>query len=97
MSTSWAALLVFQSMLRGEPETRGFEPDYPFAAREQFDDPAIPRLYFVEHKYAGDETNWWIPNRACAEAMLRAAGFVIVDHPEEEVFICRLVRRGTGR
>jgi hypothetical protein len=48
-------------------------------------------MYFVEHKYAEDPTNWWIPNRACAEAMLRSAGFQITAHPEEEVFICRAV------
>jgi tRNA (mo5U34)-methyltransferase len=46
-------------------------------------------MYFIENRYAGDETNWWIPNRACAEAMLRSAGFTIVENPEEEVFICR--------
>jgi tRNA (mo5U34)-methyltransferase len=46
-------------------------------------------MHFVEHKYAGDPTNWWIPNRACAEAMLRSAGFELVDHPEPEVFVCR--------
>ena len=45
-------------------------------------------MYFVEHRYADDPTNWWIPNRACAEAMLRSAGFEIADHPEDEVFIC---------
>ena len=37
-------------------------------------------------------TNWWIPNRACAEAMLRSAGFQIVDHPEDEVYICKEAR-----
>ena len=36
--------------------------------------PGYPKLHFVEHRYAGDPTNWWIPNRACAEAMLRSAG-----------------------
>jgi tRNA (mo5U34)-methyltransferase len=82
-------LLVFQSMLRGSQETRVFEPDYPFNQASHFEDAAYPRLYFVEHKYAGDPTNWWIPSRAGAEAMLRAAGFAIEDHPEEEVFICR--------
>ena len=45
-------------------------------------------MYFVEQKYAGDPTNWWIPNRACAEAMLRSAGFGIVAQPEGEVFVC---------
>jgi tRNA (mo5U34)-methyltransferase len=86
-------LMVFQSMLRGSSETRRFESDYLFSETDQFDDPAYPRMYFVEHKYAGDPTNWWIPNRACAEAMLRSAGFAIVDRPEDEVFICRRADR----
>jgi tRNA (mo5U34)-methyltransferase len=45
-------------------------------------------MHFVERRYAGDPTNWWIPNRACFEAMLRSAGFCISAHPEEEVYIC---------
>jgi tRNA (mo5U34)-methyltransferase len=81
-------LLVFQSMLRGSSGVKEFKADYPFQQTSHFDDPEYPRLYFVEHQYAADPTNWWIPNRACAEAMLRSAGFAIVDHPEEEVFIC---------
>jgi tRNA (mo5U34)-methyltransferase len=84
-----ADLLVFQSMLRGSEERREFARDYPFDERDHFEDPAYPRLYFVEHKYSGDPTNWWVPNRACAEGMLRSAGFSIVDHPETEVFLCR--------
>ena len=82
-------VLVFQSMLRGSSDVSDFQPDYPFQQTSHFDDPGYPRLYFVEHEYASDPTNWWIPNRACAEAMLRSAGFELVDHPEEEVFICR--------
>jgi tRNA (mo5U34)-methyltransferase len=82
-------MLVFQSMLRGSSRVPQVAPDYEFQETTPFDDPAYPRMYFVEHRYAGDPTNWWIPNRACAEAMLRSAGFHIVDHPEEEVFICR--------
>ncbi len=82
-------LLVFQSMLRGSAEAGWFDEDYGFDATTHFDDPAYPRMYFIEQKYAGDPTNWWIPNRACAEAMLRSSGFSILEHPEEEVFICR--------
>ena len=84
-----ADLLVFQSMLRGSSAVPAIERDYPFDATAQFDDPGYPRLSFVEHEYASDPTNWWIPNRACAEAMLRCAGFEVLDHPEDEVFICR--------
>jgi len=84
-------VLVFQSMLRGSDDVRPTLDDYPFEEREIFDDLRWPRLSFVERKYAGDPTNWWIPNRAAAEAMLRSAGFTIVDQPEQEVFICRRV------
>ena len=90
-------MLVFQSMLRGADHVAPVAPDYDFRETGQFEDPGYPCLYFVEHRYAGDPTNWWIPNRACAEAMLRSAGFEITDHPEAEVFICRRVgaeRRG---
>jgi tRNA (mo5U34)-methyltransferase len=82
-------VLVFQSMLRGSDDTLHVEPDYPFERADIFDDPAYPRLHFIEHRYAHDPTNWWIPNRSCAEAMLRSAGFRIESHPEAEVFICR--------
>lgn len=83
-------LLVFQSMLRGSSDVMALDEDYPFLETRVFDDPAYPKMHFVEQKYAGDETNWWIPNRACVEAMLRSAGFCILEHPEEEVFICGL-------
>jgi tRNA (mo5U34)-methyltransferase len=82
-------MLVFQSMLRGSADARAVDPDYVFWQTEHFEEPSYPRMYFVEHKYSGDPTNWWIPNRACAEAMLRSAGFEIVAHPEAEVFVCR--------
>jgi tRNA (mo5U34)-methyltransferase len=84
-------LLVFQSMLRGSDRERPLDADYPFTETAIFDDPAYPRLHFVERKYAGDQTNWWIPNRSGAEAMLRSAGYAVVAHPEAEVFICRHV------
>lgn len=82
-------LLVVQSMLRGAKETMDVPPDFHFWENEVFDDDKFPRMYFVEKRFANDPTNWWIPNRACLEAMLRSAGFEILDHPEDEVFICR--------
>jgi tRNA (mo5U34)-methyltransferase len=84
-------LLVFQSLMRGNPETTEFDRDYPFSETDIFDDPRFPRMYFIEHNYSHDHTNWWIPNRACAEAMLRDAGFELLEHPEEEVYIARRV------
>lgn len=85
-------LLVFQSMIRGSEGQRPFqpEPDYPFEERGVFEHPSWPRLHFVERRYAHDETNWWIPNRACAEAMLRSAGFLPEPVPFTEVYLCRV-------
>lgn len=82
-------LLLFQSMQRGSDELEPLESDYPFWQTEIFDRPGYPRLHFIEKDYCGDPTNWWVPNRACSEAMLRSAGFEIVSHPEEEVYLCR--------
>ena len=46
-----------------------------FFEAAQFDRPGYPKLHFIEHRYAGDPTNWFIPNRAASQAMLRSAGF----------------------
>lgn len=87
-------LVVFQSMLRGADGPEDVEDDYPFSERSVFDRPAFPKLHFIEKNYSGDATNWWLPNRACAEAMLRSAGFDILSNPEKEVFICKRGERG---
>jgi tRNA (mo5U34)-methyltransferase len=84
-------LFVCQSMQRGDPGEEPLEEDYPFSEKAIFERPTFPRLSFIEHRYAGDDTNWWIPNRACTAAMLRSAGFLIEANPEEEVFVCRPV------
>jgi len=89
-------LLVFQSMQRGSAEIEPLEADYPITEVELFERPGFPRLHFVEQRYSKDPTNWWLPNRACVEAMLRSAGFEVVDHPEEEVFLCRWRPRQAG-
>jgi tRNA (mo5U34)-methyltransferase len=82
-------LLVFQSMHRGSDEVEPVAHDYPFEEKQIFNRASFPRLYFIEQSYSGDPTNWWIPNRACSEALLRSAGFTIISHPEPEVYLCR--------
>jgi tRNA (mo5U34)-methyltransferase len=82
-------MLVFQSLQRGSDEIEPIEEDYHFWVTDVFDKPGYPKLHFVERRYSEDPTNWWIPNRACTEGMLRSAGFDIVDRPEAEVYVCR--------
>ena len=81
-------LLAFQSMQRGTQKVARLREDYDFWETDLFKKEGLPLMYFIENRYAGDPTNWWIPNRACVEAMLRSTGFRIVEHPEEEVYIC---------
>ncbi len=84
--------MLFQSMQRGSREVLEVEEDYPFSERDVFDEPGYPKMHFVEKNYSQDDTNWWIPNRACVEAMLRSAGFRVVQNPEEEVYVCEVER-----
>ncbi|HYH01158.1 MAG TPA: TIGR04290 family methyltransferase [Terriglobales bacterium] len=80
--------LVFQTMIRGSENARTWETNYHFWNKEIFRDPDYPCMYFVENSYANDPTNWWIPNRGAAEAMLRSSGLQIVSHPEPETWVC---------
>lgn len=80
--------LVFQSMLRGEDAITPVAGDYAFEDETLFQAAGMPRLTFIEHKFAGDETNWWAPNRACAEAMLRSAGFRVRERAGEDMYLC---------
>lgn len=86
-------LLIFQSMQRGSHTVPELAENYPFSDTALFDEPDYPKMHFVERRYADDPTNWWIPNAACVEAMLRSSGFAIAAHPEAEVYICRAAER----
>ena len=89
-------LLLVQTLLRGNLDPpREWAEDYPFEETTVFDDPRWPKMHFVEQEYAHDWTNWWIPNRACAMAMLRSAGFTVMQNPMPQVFLCRAAERPT--
>jgi tRNA (mo5U34)-methyltransferase len=86
-------MLLFQSMQRGSKNVLQVEPDYDFSQTDHFFEASYPKLHFIEREYCGDWTNWWVPNRACTEAMLRSAGFAIDRRIEEEVYLCRRTDR----
>jgi tRNA (mo5U34)-methyltransferase len=47
-----------------------------------------PRMAFVERRLADDASNWWVPNRAAMEAMLRSAGLDVIGRPAHETWLC---------
>jgi tRNA (mo5U34)-methyltransferase len=89
-------MLLFQTMQRGSNDTIEVPENHPFHVAGSykpspiFDDPGYPKMHFIERRYADDWTNWWAPNRAGSQAMLRAAGFTIEQQPEDEVYLCRV-------
>ncbi len=86
-----ADLMLFQTMQRGSTQIDPVQEDYSFFDTDHLDSPGYPKMVFFEHRYSQDPTNWWAPNAACTEAMLRSSGFDIVAHPEQEVYLCRRV------
>jgi tRNA (mo5U34)-methyltransferase len=88
-------LLIYQSMQRGSNAVSPVRANYDFFEQDHFDDPGYPKMHFIEHEYSNDWTNWWAPNAACSAAMLRSAGFEILEQPEDEVFVCRRAGRPT--
>src|SRR5690606_21387645 len=89
--------LIFQSMLRGSRRVLDVAPDYPITEKAIFEEEGFPAMYFVENRYADDPTNWWIPNRAGMEAMLRSVGLRIEAALGDEVYVCSpRNRRGSG-
>jgi tRNA (mo5U34)-methyltransferase len=86
-------MLIFQSMQRGSAAVDDVAENYDFWTTDVFERAGYPKMHFIERRYADDPTNWWIPNRACVEAMLRSSGFVVSGHPEPEVYLCRRIDR----
>jgi tRNA (mo5U34)-methyltransferase len=62
--------------------------DCSIADRSPLLDPGWPKMAFLEHRLAGDETNWWAANHAAVEAMLRSSGLRVVDRPGHEIYLC---------
>ena len=82
--------MYFQSVVRGPGGDVNPADDYPVNEVAVFDQPAWPKLYFIEKKFNGDESNWWFATRSCLKAMLRTAGFrTVEDTANSEIFVCR--------
>ena len=81
--------LVFQSLTVPGPDESSSAGRLEFDERERMQESAWPTLAFVEGELAGDPTNWWIPNPACCQALIRQTGFRIESEPADDVYVCR--------
>ncbi|MEQ8752613.1 MAG: TIGR04290 family methyltransferase [Coleofasciculus sp. G1-WW12-02] len=82
-------LLVFQTLsLPGEDISQD-TGDRQINDREALNQLGWPKMAFIEHHFAGDPTNWWIPNHAGIEAMLRSSGLQVIGYPGHEIYLCQ--------
>lgn len=81
-------LLLFQTLTMPGDEVVETPEDQPFENRAALAAPGWPKMAFIERKLAGDLTNWWAPNHAGVEAMLRSTGLRVVSRPGHEIYLC---------
>lgn len=102
-----ADTLVLQTLTMPGGSVDGTTPsDLDIDDRERLRDPDWPTMAFVEHAFAGDPTNWWVPSTGAVEAMVRSSGFEVTARLGHEISVCRRAReaghqeeleRATGR
>lgn len=82
-----ARLMIFQTMILPGREV-AWQEDFRINDREGLLEPGWPKLAFIENRFAGDPSNWWIANHAAVEALLRSAGLRVTGYPGDEIYLC---------
>jgi len=81
-------LLVFQSLtLPGGEQEMKVPEDMGMHNRDAMQEPSWPKMAFIEHRFYNDPTNWWAPNEAAMQAMLRSAGMRVLERITHETFL----------
>jgi tRNA (mo5U34)-methyltransferase len=80
--------MIFQTLTMPGGDPLATPEDISIEDREKLTQPGWPRAAFIEHQLAGDPTNWWAPDDACVQAMLRSAGLKIIGTPGHEIYLC---------
>lgn len=83
-------LLLFQTLTMPGEDDWETPADFPLDDRAELLAPHWPKMAFIEKRMAGDPTNWWAPNHACVEAMLRSCGLRVVARPAHEMYLCEV-------
>lgn len=82
-------VMVFQTLTVPGMEVYPDTWDRPINDREALRDPGWPQMAFIEHRFASDPTNWWVPNHAAVQAMLRSSGMEVTAYLGHEIYLCK--------
>jgi tRNA (mo5U34)-methyltransferase len=81
-------MMVFQTLTMPGMDVIKNTDDRHIMDRADLCRPGWPKMAFIEHRFAGDPTNWWIANHAAVMALLRSAGFHVRGRPGHEIYLC---------
>ena len=88
LATRARRLMMFQTLTMPGDSVYAPTADCSIEDRTPLLESGWPRMAFIEHRLAGDPTNWWAPNHAGVEAMLRSSGLRIQARPGHELYLC---------
>jgi tRNA (mo5U34)-methyltransferase len=88
ISNLFKKLLIFQTLTMPGDDVVEPAEDIGIFDRDIMLEPGFPKMAFIEKKLAGDYTNWWAPNHAAVEAMLRSCGMKVTARPAHEIYLC---------
>jgi tRNA (mo5U34)-methyltransferase len=81
-------MLVFQTLTMPGKEVYSDTDGLDFETRQPMLEAGWPKMAFIEHRFAGDPTNWWAPNHACVEAIMRTSGLQVTAALPHELYLC---------
>ena len=80
--------LMFQTLTMPGEAVAVETQDCDIGDRSPLCEAGWPKMAFIEHRLAGDSTNWWAANHAAVEAMLRSSGLRVEARPGHEMYLC---------
>ena len=80
-------VLVLDRLAQMTRERLYFQTHTSDTTSAEDEESSLPKLAFVEGSYRGDYTNWWIPDHAALEPLIRSAGLRVAAHPHPEVVV----------
>jgi tRNA (mo5U34)-methyltransferase len=87
LSQKTRRMMVFQTLTMPGADAMQTPEDFGINERQHMLEESWPKMAFIEKRMAGDITNWWAPNHACIEAMLRTCGLKVTQRPGHELYI----------
>ena len=81
-------LMMFQTLTLPGDSVYPVKADYPIDQRVALLESGWPKMAFIENRFSGDPTNWWVANHAGVEAMLRSSGLRVKSRPGHEIYLC---------